>query len=298
VTHRLLLDTSSLMYRAFFALPPSIKDPEGHQVNAVHGYLDFTSTLLATHHPDAAVHVFDHDWRPAPRVALYQGYKSTRAPDPKELPPQFDLLRDVLEAFGLPQAEAEGWEADDAIGALCAALRGNDRVDIVTGDRDLIQLVRDDAVRVLFTLRGVREVAVYDEASVEAKYGLPPSRYADFATLRGDPSDGLPGVPGVGQKTALALVQGYPDLDTILAEASREAPSPGPLKGNPGLRARIRAAAGYLEAMRQVVPVRADVDVRTWSGSRDDTLLDDLAERRNLKGPIRRLRAALGGVPA
>jgi len=292
VTHRLLLDTSSLMYRAFFALPTSIVDAKGRPVNAVHGYLDFTSRLLSIHRPDQAVHVYDHDWKPAPRVAAYAGYKASRLPDPEALPGQFVLLREVLDAMGAPQAEAPGWEADDAIGVLCARATPTERIDVVTGDRDLIQLVRDPVVRVLFTLRGVSEVAVFDEAAVEAKHGLPASRYADFATLRGDPSDGLPGVVGVGEKTARALVLAYPDLDAMMEDAARDRPTRPPVSGSPGLRARLRAAADYLAAMRDVVPVRTDVEVRTWGGRRDEARVDELAAERNLTGPVRRLRGA------
>ena len=299
MTYRLLLDTSSLMYRAFFALPTSIADPAGRPVNAVHGYLDMVTRLLSDLGPDEVVHVYDHDWRPADRVAAYAGYKADRPADPAGLPEQFDLLREVVDAFGMPQAEAPGWEADDAIGALCARGSSADRLDIVTGDRDLIQLVRDGAdgagepaeaiatVRVLFTVRGVSELATFDEAAVVAKYGVPPRRYVDFAILRGDPSDGLPGVKGIGEKTARALVGRYASLDDLLAHLGSETPR---------LAASLDTARDYLAAMRLVVPVRRDVEVRLFAGTRDEPRLDALAEHRRLKGPIRRLREALDGA--
>ena len=290
---RLLFDTSSLMYRAFFALPPTIRDDTGRPVQAVHGYLEWTVRLMEQHRPASAVHVYDHDWRPAPRVAMYAGYKANRKADPPDLPPQFDILREVLDALGEPQAEAEGWEADDAIGALCSGLPddGSDRVDVVTGDRDLIQLVRDPVVRVLFTVRGVTQIAVFDEAGVEAKYGIPPSRYVDFAILRGDPSDGLPGVDGVGEKTARELVRGYPSLDELLADARDRRLTRGPAGRSPRLVANLQAAERYITTMRDIVPVRSDVPVHQWRGEPfDDDALDALAERLSLRGPIRRHR--------
>ena len=227
--HQLLLDTSSLMYRAFFALPQSISDSDGNPVNALHGYLDMTANLLRDQQPDRLIHVFDHDWRPAARVEAYPDYKAARAADPESVPPtlqpQFDQLPALLDALGQTRAEAEGWEADDAIGALCQQAPPGDRVDVVTGDRDMLQLIHDGdgsgdgehpTIRVLYTVRGVSELAEFDATAVEAKYNVPPSRYVDFATLRGDPSDGLPGVAGVGEKTAAKLIGQYESLDALL----------------------------------------------------------------------------------
>lgn len=293
MAHRLLLDTSSLMYRAFFSIPPSVRDRGGLPVNAVHGYLDMTAHLVASRHPDECVHCYDDDWRPAPRVALYEGYKAQRPPDPEGLPWQFDLLREVLDAIGLPQAEAPGWEGEDAIGSLMARAGTTDRFDIVTGDRDLIQLVRDPAIRVLFTVKGVSELRVYDEAGVEEKFGIPAARYADFAILRGDPSDGLPGVRGVGEKTARLLVATYPSLDAMLADARAERRTGSPLRRSPRLRQDVLAAADYLAAMQQVVPIRTDLELRAWRRDPNPDRLEELADRHRLKGPISRLEQAL-----
>jgi 5'-3' exonuclease len=286
MAHRMLLDTSSLTYRAYFALPSSITDPQGRPVNAVRGVLDMHARLLADHRPDEIVHVFDHDWRPAPRVAAYEGYKSDRPEEPEDLTEQFALLREVLAAFGLPGVEAEGWEADDAIGTLCTGADTGDRVDVVTGDRDLLQLVRDDGpvVRVLFTVKGVSELGVFDEAAVTEKYGVPPSRYVDFAILRGDPSDGLPGVKGVGEKTARQLVARYPTLGALFADADAQSAA---------LARNLRASVDYVGAMQAIVPVERDVAL-TWSRpERDDAALDALAEARGLEGPVGRLREVL-----
>lgn len=293
MTRRLYMDTSSVMYRAFYALPDVIRDSEGRPVNAVHGYLDMTARLVQAREPDEVVHCYDHDWRPAPRVAAYDGYKSQRAPDPEGLPEQFVVLRQVLDALGQRQAEAEGWEAEDAIGTLCATVRGRDRADIVTGDRDLLQLVRDPHVCLWFTRRGVTVMDRFDEAAVEAKYGIPPSRYADFAILRGDPSDGLPGVRGVGEKTARALTLAYPSLDALVADAQSPVRSGPLLQRSRTLRAAIRDAADYIRTMQEVVPIRRDLEIRSWGGGPDPAALEDLAERYRLSNPVRRLIGAL-----
>jgi 5'-3' exonuclease len=293
VSYRVLLDTSSLMYRAFYSIPSTVTDDRGQPVNAIHGYLDMTARLVSTYQPDQLVHVYDDDWKPAPRVKAYSGYKAQRPPDPEGLPEQFGILREVLDAAGLPQADAPGWEAEDAIGALSARAGRSDRFDVVTGDRDLIQLVRDPQVRVLFTVRGVTDIRVLDEAGVLEKYGVPAARYADFAILRGDPSDGLPGVRGVGEKTARLLVEAYPSIEAMVEDANWSKGSERPLQRSASLRAAIRDAADYLEAMRDVVPIRRDIEVRQWGSDRDDEVLDRVAEHYRVVGPARRLRQAL-----
>jgi 5'-3' exonuclease len=298
VTHRLLLDVSSLMYRAFFALKDGVRAPDGTPVGAVYGYLDMTARLVATRRPQRVVHAYDHDWRPVARTELYAGYKAQRQPDPEDLPGQFDVLRAILDETGMQQAQTHGWEAEDAIGALCAEARDEDRLEIVSGDRDLIQLVRDPVVKLLYTVRGVSELLELDEAGVLEKYGVPASRYADFAILRGDPSDGLPGVNGVGEKTARELVNTYPTIDAMLDDASRDVPEPGALKGKPALRSRLRAAEEYLDAVRQIVPVNASAPIELWSGTRDDASLLRLAEHFGVRGPGQRLLAALDSAGA
>src|SRR5919199_1944691 len=217
---RLLVDSPSLFYRAFFALPTSIRGPDGNPVNAVRGYLDMVSRVLVNRRPESVAHVFDADWRPQWRVDLYAGYKSTRADDPPELPGQVPLLLEVLEAAGQPVAEAAGYEADDVIGTIAAAAGPEERLAVLTGDRDLFQVVRDPVVHVLYPLKGTSSLATMDGAGVAAKTGVPAERYVDLAILRGDPSDGLPGVPGVGEKTAARLVADHPGLDALLAAAA------------------------------------------------------------------------------
>ena len=286
MAHNILLDTSSLTYRAFFALPTSIKAPTGQPINAVHGYLDMTAQLVRDLAPDEVVHVFDHDWRPAPRVAAYAGYKSERAPDPEGLPEQFDVLREVLAALGHTVAEAPGWEADDGIATLCAQASDDDVIEVVTGDRDMLQVVTDGppTVRVLFTLRGVSQLGTFDEAGVLEKYGVPAHRYADFAALRGDPSDGLPGVKGVGEKTARTLIQQYDSIADLLADTDALTPR---------LRTSLEESRDYLAAMEQVVPVRTSVEVTLQRTQRDDAHVDALGEQYRLTNPLRRLQEAL-----
>jgi len=284
---RLLLDSPSLLYRAFFALPVSIRDPQGQSVNAVRGYLDMVSNIMREHRPAQVVHVFDADWRPAFRVAAYAGYKADRRPDPPELPPQLDMLLEVLEATQMPVASAPGYEADDAIGTLAARATADDPVEIVSGDRDLMQLVRDPAVVMLFIVKGVKDLHRYDESAVRERFGIPPRLYADFATLRGDPSDGLPGVAGVGAKTAATLLTRYGSLDALIAATDT----------SPRLRESLRVQSDYLQAMRTVVPVCLDAPVTiTEPGSPDHERLAELSQRHALRGSIDRLEAAMAEI--
>src|SRR6476469_1470960 len=293
MTRRLLLDVSSMMYRAFFALrDPGVFTPDGRPIAAVHGYLDMVTKLMVDRKPDEIVHVYDHDWRPVARTDIYPAYKGNRLPDPEGLPEQFVLLRHVLDPTGMLQAQTEGWEAEDAIGAFCVDAREDDRIEIVSGDRDLIQLVRDPVVKLLFTLRGVSELGVYDEAGVLAKYGVPADRYGEFAILRGDPSDGLPGVRGVGEKTARALVQEFPSIDAMV-----EAAEAGTMLIKPGVRAKLIESRGYLDDMRRLVPINGEAPLSLWAGERDPSLIEDAADL-GLKGPVQRLFAALESAHA
>jgi 5'-3' exonuclease len=284
---RLVVDSPSLFYRAFFALPKSITGPSGNSVNAVRGYLDMVSPVLAERRPQGMVNVFDADWRPQWRVDLYAGYKAKRADDPPELPGQVPLLLEVLDAAGLPVAEAAGYEADDVIGTIAAAAGADERLAVLTGDRDLFQVVRDPVVWVLYPLKGTSSLATMDGAGVAAKTGVPPDRYVDLAILRGDPSDGLPGVAGVGEKTAARLVADHPDLDALLAAA-------GAGRLAPRLAATLAESAAYIEAMRKVVPVATDVDYRLSDPHPPDRdRLAALAEANAIEGPVERMLAAM-----
>jgi 5'-3' exonuclease len=249
--------------------------------------------LTASRRPDEVVHVYDHEWRPVARTDIYPAYKGNRPPDPEDLPPQFELLRQVLDTTGMLQAQTEGWEAEDAIGAFCLDAQPDDLLEIVSGDRDLIQLVRDPVVRLLFTVRGVSDLLEFDEAGVLAKYDVPASRYAEFAILRGDPSDGLPGVKGVGEKTARALVHAFPSIEAILEGAADGSPAIAP-----AIRQRLLESAAYLADMQRLVPVNAEASLSLWAGERDDEAFKDLAADLGVKGPAQRLLAAMEAAGA
>jgi 5'-3' exonuclease len=291
----LLLDSPSLIYRAFFGVPANVTDETGQPVNAVRGYLDMVSHLIRTEHPSRVIHTFDADWRPQFRVDAYPQYKAQRLADevagtqiePDELTPQFDIIDEVLDAIGFEAATAAGFEADDVIGTLAQDATTASPAAIVTGDRDLFQLVEDGRVIVLFTVKGVTELRRVDEDDVLERYGISASRYADFATLRGDPSDGLPGVVGVGPKKAAALINAYPTVDALLADAQSQPPR---------LRDALLDAVDYLEAMKLVVPVRKDAPVEVVGGRPPEmTKVKKLASRYNLEGPADRLVSALQG---
>jgi 5'-3' exonuclease len=218
-TDWLLIDGSSLMFRAFFGIPvTAFKAPDGQPTNAVRGFLDMLGRLVTDRKPRALVVATDEDWRPAFRVDVIASYKTQRLERgamPAELAPQEPIIREVLAAIGVEVIGAEGFEAEDVIASLLPKISG--KVEIATGDRDLFSLVRDPDVCVLYTQQGIGRLLIVDEAEVERRYGIPGRSYGDFAVLRGDPSDGLPGVPGVGEKTAAQLVRRYKDLDGIVA---------------------------------------------------------------------------------
>lgn len=281
------LDAPSLVYRAFFALPKTLTDDKGNSINAVRGFMDMVTTLIVQRRPDSVVSVFDADWRPQFRVDAYPGYKAERAEDPPELPPQFDIIAAVLDAAGMVRAETPGLEADDVIATLVAGTDGDERAVVVTGDRDLICLVRDPHVKVLFPVKGTKEMTEFDEAAVEEKYGIPPRLYTEFAMMRGDNSDGLPGVPGVGPKTAVTLLKKYGSLDGIYANL-------GDLSERQ--RKAFEGAFDYLVAMETVVELVYDAKVdATEPHEPDEAALKELGENHNLGSSVGRLLQALTG---
>ncbi|SFJ39286.1 5'-3' exonuclease [Streptosporangium canum] len=293
----MLLDTPSLYFRAFYGVPESMTAPDGMPVNAVRGLIDMIATLIRQHSPGELVACMDADWRPAFRVAAIPTYKAHRVAtgDVEEVPdtlaPQVPVIEQVLDAVGIARLGVPGYEADDVMGTLAVSAKG--QVDIVTGDRDMFQLV-DDAqpIRVLYTARGVKNLDLVDEAAVAAKYGVPGRSYADFATLRGDPSDGLPGVPGVGDKTAAALITRFGSLEALLRAVDED----GDLTA--GQRAKLSAARDYLRVAPAVVQVARDVpipelDLALPRRARDPRALAALVERYGLGGPVGRLSEAL-----
>ena len=262
----LLLDSASLYYRAYFALPETIVGPDGAPVNAVRGFLETVGALVRDRGSQRVVACWDDDWRPQWRVDLLPSYKTHRLledsdTDEEEVPdtlgPQVDILRDLLPRLGIPVIGDEGFEADDVIAGFAHHLRGP--VDIASGDRDLVQLV-DDRVTLLYTggtsaSRGGKPWQVLTPASTEERFGVAPRLYADLAILRGDPSDGLPGVRGIGEKTAAALVSAFGDVEAIIAAAG----DPGTGKPmTPAVRDRILQAQDDIRRAEQVVRLRPD----------------------------------------
>ena len=297
------LDSASMYFRAFHGVPESITAPDGTPVNAVRGFLDMVAQLVRTRRPTRLVACLDADWRPAFRVAALPSYKAHRlAPDggetvPDTLVPQVPVITDVLAALGIPAVGVPGFEADDVIGTVAARETGP--VEVVSGDRDLFQLVRDTPpVRVLYIGRGVSKLQVLGEAEVAERYGIPGRAYAAFATLRGDPSDGLPGVPGVGDRTAAALITRYGSVEDLLAALDA-----GSFEGPAGARARLVAARDYLAVAPAVVAVRTDVPLPRYddtlpAGPADPAALVELAERWNLDSALNRLLNALRTAPS
>ncbi len=300
----MLLDSASLYFRAFYGVPDSVQAPDGTPVNAVRGFLDMVARLVTTYQPTRLVACWDDDWRPAFRVALLPSYKAHRllpASNPKDnieetpdlLTPQVPVIVDVLEALGIARVGSPGFEADDVIGTL--ATTADCPVDVVSGDRDLIQLVDDQhPVRVLYTGRGMAKLEVMDEAYVEAKYGIPGGAYADFAALRGDPSDGLPGVPGIGEKTAAGLIARWHSMEAIIAALDADDPALTQ-------RAKLAPAYDYLSVATGVTRVRRDCPVATYDdripaepAQPERTL--ELADRWGLGSSINRWLAAAQSV--
>ena len=297
----MLLDSASLYFRAFFGVPDSFTAPDGTQINAVRGFLDMIATLLTMRRPERMVACWDDDWRPAFRVAAVPSDKAHRlaADGGEEVPPalaaQVPLIEEVLLASGLVIAGQPGYEADDVIGTLAA--RSSDPVDVVTGDRDLFQLV-DDArgIRVIYTVRGLLKLDVIDEAALSAKYDIPGRAYADFAALRGDPSDGLPGVPGVGEKTAAALIRTFGSIEGITA--ALDAGHGGFPRGS---RDKLQKARDYLGVALSVVKVVEDAPLPDVEGTlpvvpADAGRLKELGERWGLGSSLSRFVTAVSQV--
>jgi 5'-3' exonuclease len=303
----LLLDSASLYFRAFFGVPDTVRAPDGTPVNAVRGLLDFITRLVGQYQPTHLACCWDNDWRPSWRVELLPTYKAHRVvnvipggvdieetPDPLET--QVPVIADVLDALGLAIVGADGYEADDVIGTLVEhAARAGMAADIVTGDRDLFQLVDNKrSVRVLYTARGVGRHEVIDDEAVVRRYSVLPEQYADFATMRGDTSDGLPGVAGVGEKTAASLLRTHGDLDSIIAAAAE-----GDGSMSAGVRGKLLAAADYLAVAPQVVAVCRDLDVGEPDlalpepAPRDPERFAQLRERWGLGGSADRVVEAL-----
>lgn len=303
----MLVDSAGLWFRSYYALPDSLTAPDGTPVNSVRGFCDMLARLISERRPNRLVACLDNDWRPQFRVEALPSYKTHRVaqedPEAEEVPddlsPQIPVILEVLDAAGITTAEAEGYEADDVIGALADRER-TDPVEVVTGDRDLFQLVRaDPQIRVIYIGAGLNKAQDYGPAELAAKYALSTERagedYAEMAILRGDPSDGLPGVAGIGEKTAAKLITQFGELDALLAGAAA-----GDKRVTPRVREKLAEAAQYLRAAPAVVrvardaPVVADRDSDALPrGAADLDRLRELQSSWGLGASIDRLIAAL-----
>jgi 5'-3' exonuclease len=312
----LLLDGASMWFRSYFGVPSSITAPDGRPVNAVRGFIDSMAVVITQQRPRRLAVCLDLDWRPQFRVDLIPSYKAHRVaePEPKgtpdveevpdDLSPQVDMIMELLDAFGIATAGAEGFEADDVLGTLAAQER-KDPVVVVSGDRDLLQVVTDDpvAVRVLYLGRGLAKATLFGPKEVADQYGVPVERagpaYAELALLRGDPSDGLPGVGGVGEKTASTLLAQHGSLEAILAAAHNPKS-----KMAKGLRAKLLGATDYIEAAGHVVRVATDAPITLSTPSDELPLVAadpqrtaELATELGVGSSITRLQKALDGLP-
>ena len=295
----MLLDSASLWYRAYYGMPDTMLAPDGTPVNAIRGYLDMTARLITMYSPKRIVACIEGDWRPSWRVELFPDYKANRLEEdgegeeePDLLTPQIPILLDLLDEFGIPMVGVDDYEADDVMATF--AVREKGPIRIVTGDRDLFQLVDDKRdVKVVYLAKGLSQHDLVDTAWVARKYSIPGDRYALFAMFRGDPSDGLPGVRGIGEKGAALIANHFADVDQALqgAHEAHEALSPA-------LAKKIIAGADYLKIAPTLVHCAKDValpslDIAMPKAPSDLSKIYEIKERYGLGASVDRLIAAL-----
>ena len=295
----MLLDSASLWYRAYYGMPDTMLAPDGTPVNAIRGYLDMTARLIAMYSPKRIVACIEGDWRPSWRVELFPDYKANRLEEdgegeeePDLLTPQIPILLDLLDEFGIPMVGVDDYEADDVMATF--AVREKGPIRIVTGDRDLFQLVDDKRdVKVVYLAKGLSQHDLVDTAWVARKYSIPGDRYALFAMFRGDPSDGLPGVRGIGEKGAALIANHFADVDEALqgAHDAHEALSPA-------LAKKIIEGADYLKIAPTLVHCAKDValpslDIAMPKAPADLSKIYEIKERYGLGASVDRLIAAL-----
>ena len=295
----MLLDSASLWYRAFYGMPDSLLSPDGAPVNAIRGYLDMSARLMSLYKPKRIVACIEGDWRPSWRVELFPDYKANRLDDegeeeePDLLAPQIPILMDVLDAFGIPVVGVDDYEADDVMASFVHREEGPIR--IVTGDRDMFQLVDDKKdVKVVYLAKGISQHDLVDSTWVRKKYEIPGDRYALFAIFRGDPSDGLPGVKGIGEKGAALIANIFDSVDEVIdaARNSHESLSPNLIK-------KIIAGEDYLKIAPTLVQCARNVglpniDLNLPLKPSDLSLIYSLQKQHGLGASIDRMIAALG----
>jgi DNA polymerase I len=293
----LLLDGMSLAFRAYYALPDTLATKAGVVTNAAHGFTSMLQYLIREQRPSALAVAFD-----APgdtfRDEMLEDYKAGRAATPWLLPPQFDIIREVMDSLAIPVIEAPGFEADDVIATLAtqAAARGCEVV-IVTGDRDSFQLVQDPYIRVLYNKRGVSDYTLYDEAGIEERTGVAPEKYVLLAALRGDPSDNLPGIPGVGEKTAAKLINKYGDLDGVFSHVAEQTPK---LRQNLAENEQLARSNARLIPLVRDVPLDVDVDqleLGGWDPARAEATFEEYEMKTVWQRLVELLDAGALGEP-
>ena len=295
----MLLDSASLWYRAYFGMPDTLVAPDGTPVNAIRGYLDMTSRLLTMYKPSRLVACIEGDWRPSWRVDLFPGYKANRLEEegeeeaePDTLAPQSPILLDLLEAFNIPLIGVDDYEADDVMASF--AKRESGPIRIATGDRDLFQLVDDDAdVQIIYLAKGISNHDLVDRKWVANKYGIPGDRYGLFAMFRGDPSDGLPGVVGIGEKGSALIANHFADVKSVIEAAKSE-----DTRLTPALRKKIIAGQDYLKIAPKLVSCALDVplpnlDLRLPTKPNDLSTIRQMQNDYNLGASVDRLISAL-----
>ena len=296
----MLLDSASLWYRAYYGMPDTLLSPSGLPVNAIRGYLDMTARLVSMYKPNRLVACIEGDWRPSWRVDLWPDYKANRLEigseeeeEPETLTPQIPILLDLIDAFGIPMVGVDDYEADDVMATFATKEKGPIRV--VTGDRDLFQMVDDKKdVKVVYLAKGITNHDLVDTAYVANRYAIPGDRYALFAMFRGDPSDGLPGVKGIGEKGAALIANHYSTVDEALK---------GAVAGDEVLPAalakKIIAGEEYLKIAPTLVHCARDValpalDISIPSKPADLSQIYQMKEEYGLGTSVDRLISALG----
>ena len=295
----MLLDSASLWYRAYFGMPNTLLSPAGMPVNAIRGYLDMTSRLLVKYKPDRLVACLEGDWRPSWRVELFPDYKLNRVDDegeedePDTLGPQIPVLLDVLDALGIAMVGVDDYEADDLMATFSVKQQGPIR--IVTGDRDLFQLVDDKRdVKIVYLAKGISNHDLVDLRWINDKYQIPGDRYALFAMIRGDSSDGLPGIRGIGEKGAANIANQFSSLGEVMkaAETNDER-----LTAN--IRKKLLESAAYAAIAPKLVGCALDVSIPQMEISmplkpKSMNKIEELKEEYGLGASIDRIVSALG----
>ncbi len=295
----MLIDSASLWYRAYYGMPDTLLSPSGEPINAVKGFIDMTARLVNQYKPDRLALCLDGDWRPSWRVELFPDYKSNRVLDdgeeeePDLLTPQIPIITDFFDALGIPLIGADDYEADDVIATLSRTEAGP--VRIVTGDRDLFQLVDDDKdVKIAYLAKGISAHDLVDTKWISMKYQIPGERYGFFSMIRGDASDGLPGIRGIGEKGAAAIAQEFSSMIELI-DAAKSSDS----RLKPIHQKKILEDLEYAKNATRLVTCVTDVrlpkvDLVTPKEPASRKELAELVDEYGLKTNLQRLESALG----